>query len=82
LLAEEVHVLEPDRAQLLMLSTFPFPSDLDFDAGGGVDGGAIHANTTEYETSRLTLLNVCLIDVQGGVDEQCHSKVRLGSQIA
>jgi hypothetical protein len=53
----------------------PFPSDLDFDAGGGADGGAIHANTTEYETSRLALLNVCLIDVQGSVNEQCHSKV-------
>jgi hypothetical protein len=62
-----------------MLSTFPFPFDLGLDIGGG---GATHANTTEFEISRLGLLNTGLVDVQGNVDEQCHGGVQLGSQIA
>jgi hypothetical protein len=35
-----------------------------------------------YRTSRLALLDTGLADVQGSVDEQYHSKVQLGSQIA
>jgi hypothetical protein len=81
-LTKEVHALEVDRRQLLTSSTFPISSDLDFDIGGGGGVSATHANTTEYETSRLTLLTTGHGDVQGSVDEQCHGKVLLGSQVA
>jgi hypothetical protein len=81
-LTKEVHALEVDRRQLLTSSTFPFSSDLDFDIGGGAGVSASHANTTKYETSRLALLTTGHGDVQGSVDEQCHGKVLLGSQVA